>query len=252
MEGRALWVEVEDDALLPRAEALASSLGAGGVAAPGAAPPGALVLAVGAGGLSLRLGDGPAVSAAAEALGRPARQVPDPLWRAVLAGGEPVVDATAGLGGDAFRLASRGAQVTLIERSPLLAALLSDALERARAGALGPAAAEASGRLELVVGDARDVLRSGALAPGRLGVVYLDPMFAAETGRALPPKGMALLRELLGDDEPGAPDLLVAARAVATRRVVVKRHLRAAPLGGMRPSGSLRGRTVRFDVYPPL
>ena len=42
-----------------------------------------------------------------------------------------VVDATAGLGRDAFVLASLGCKVTLIERSPVVAALLQDGLARA-------------------------------------------------------------------------------------------------------------------------
>ncbi len=43
-----------------------------------------------------------------------------------------IIDATAGLGKDGFLLASLGCYVTMIERSPLLAALLSDGLERAK------------------------------------------------------------------------------------------------------------------------
>ncbi len=42
-----------------------------------------------------------------------------------------VVDATAGLGRDAFVLASLGAQVLMIERVEAIAALLQDGLERA-------------------------------------------------------------------------------------------------------------------------
>src|SRR5688572_20080391 len=41
-----------------------------------------------------------------------------------------VIDATAGLGRDAFVLACLGCEVTLLERSPTVAALLRDALER--------------------------------------------------------------------------------------------------------------------------
>src|SRR5712672_338078 len=44
-----------------------------------------------------------------------------------------VVDATAGLGRDAFLLASVGAKVVLLERSREVHALLEDALGRARA-----------------------------------------------------------------------------------------------------------------------
>ncbi|BBI63969.1 hypothetical protein HSBAA_52750 [Vreelandella sulfidaeris] len=42
-----------------------------------------------------------------------------------------IVDATAGLGRDAFVLASLGAQVLLIERVAAIAALLEDGLKRA-------------------------------------------------------------------------------------------------------------------------
>lgn len=252
MSGRSLHVEAEDAAHLDRAEELADMLGAATAGVAGSAPDGALVLAVGAAGLELRLGDGPLVRAAADALARPVRQAPDPLWRAVLAGEEGVVDATAGLGADGFHLAARGARVTLVERSPVLAALLRDALARAARGEMGDAAAAAAGRVELVVGDSREVLRDERLPPERRGVVYLDPMFSGPGARSLPPKGMALLREVLGADATGAAELLLAARQAASRRVVVKRHLRAEPLGGVRPSGSLRGRTVRFDVYAPL
>ena len=41
------------------------------------------------------------------------------------------VDATAGLGDDSLLLAAAGFDVVLIERNPVIAALLQDALERA-------------------------------------------------------------------------------------------------------------------------
>ncbi|MCW5196798.1 class I SAM-dependent methyltransferase, partial [Buchnera aphidicola (Pemphigus obesinymphae)] len=41
-----------------------------------------------------------------------------------------VLDATAGLGKDAFILAALGCQVCMIERNPIVAALLNDALQR--------------------------------------------------------------------------------------------------------------------------
>ena len=46
-----------------------------------------------------------------------------------------VLDATAGLGRDAFVLASLGCAMTLIERQPLVAALLEDGLARAQGDA---------------------------------------------------------------------------------------------------------------------
>ncbi len=252
MDPGALLVVAEDEASTSRAAELARELGA--AFGPGGSAHRGLRLVVGQGGLSLREPGGPSVTPEVAALAGSARPGRDPLWRAVLAGAEPVVDATAGLGADGFHLAARGATVTMIERSKVLAALLADALERGRSGTMGEVAAAAAHRIELVAGDAREVLP--ALGAERRGVVYLDPMFSAPAGRALPPKGMALLRRVLGaGDAEGADDgaeLLRAARAAASRRVVVKRHLRAEPLGGVAPSGSLRGRTVRLDIYPPL
>ena len=203
--------------------------------------------------LELAVPGGPAVTAAWTLLQRPRPGSSDPLWRALLAGKEQIVDATAGLGSDAFHLAAKGAEVTLIERSPVLAALLADTLAAARSGLLGPAAVATAERLELLVGDAAQLLTGAAVAPA--GVVYLDPMFDGVSGSAAPPKGMAVLRRLFAEDEQDLAEesaLLRAARATAAKRVVVKRALRAAPLAQVPPSGSLRGRTVRYDLYAPF
>jgi 16S rRNA (guanine1516-N2)-methyltransferase len=153
-----------------------------------------------------------------------------------------VVDATAGLGRDAFRLASLGCQVIAIERSPVVAALLADGLRRA-AGDSRTAVLVAQ-RLRLVVGDARDVLRR--LAPP--DVVLIDPMFPPARKSAAPGKELRLLRRLLGADED-AGELLAVARRVARRRVVVKRRAHDPPLDGARPDLSWTGRSTRFDVY---
>ncbi len=158
-----------------------------------------------------------------------------------------VCDATAGLGRDAFLLACLGCHVTAVERSPVVAALLSDGLARATADA---ATAKAiGGRLHLVHGDARDVLRR--LSTGeRPDVVYLDPMFPARRKAALVKKELRMCRLVAGDD-PDAAELLAIATGVARTRVVVKRALHAPTLGG-KPSFAYRGTTVRYDVYVPL
>ena len=59
---------------------------------------------------------------------------------------------------------------------------------------------------------------------------------------------MQLLQRLLGEEADPA-ELLEAARASATERVVVKRPRRAPPLAGTAPHHSLTGRSTRFDVY---
>ncbi|HZL99700.1 MAG TPA: class I SAM-dependent methyltransferase, partial [Planctomycetota bacterium] len=156
--------------------------------------------------------------------------------------GITLVDATAGLGRDAFRLASLGVRVTAIERSPVVAALLADGLRRAVAG---PAtAAAAARRLELLGGDSRELLRR--LPPP--DVVLVDPMYPASRKAAAPGKELALLRRLLGADADSG-ELLAAARDVALRRVVVKRRAHDPPLDGIRPDLSVSGRSTRFDVY---
>lgn len=163
-----------------------------------------------------------------------------------LRGGEPltVLDATAGLGRDAFVLASLGAQVRMVERSPVVAALLADGLARA---ARQPELAAAAVRLRLERADARALL--AALEDSqRPDVVYLDPMYPEDGTKGQVKKEMQLLRRLLGPDEDiGA--LFEAALAAARRRVVIKRPRRAPALPGLRPSHSLEGRSTRFDVY---
>lgn len=160
-------------------------------------------------------------------------------------GGPPrVIDATAGLGQDAFALAEWGYHVELIERSPLVAALLADGLERA---SRDDRTSDAAGRMNLHQGEAVDLLPR--LEPAE--VVYLDPMYPRSGREGRKGKGMRLLRELLGDDRD-ADTLLEVARRVAGRRVVVKRPLRAPALANRKPSGSLSGTTVRYDLYGPL
>lgn len=171
----------------------------------------------------------------------------EPLARAVgLKGPIPptILDATAGLGRDAFILASLGCQVRLIERSPAIAALLRDGLIRAKAIDKLRAVTE---RMQLNVGDAITII--GQLSDkDRPDVIYLDPMYPHRNKSALVKKEMRLLRALVGDDLD-APRLLSAALRTARKRVVIKRPRYATTLPGIRPSHVLFGSTTRFDVY---
>ncbi len=170
-----------------------------------------------------------------------------PLARAVgLRGGvmPTVLDATAGLGRDAFVLATLGCAVTLVERSKAVAALLRDGLRRAQGD---PEAGPVVARMKPAPGDAAAVMletREGE----RAEVVYLDPMYPHSGKSALKGKEMRLFRKLVGDDED-APALLEAALAYAAKRVVVKRPRLAPPLAGPKPSAAITGKTTRFDVY---
>ena len=100
------------------------------------------------------------------------------LVRAARVKGVPsprVVDATAGLGEDSFLLAATGFTVTLYERDAVIAALLSDALERAQRD---EDLCEIARRMTLVEGDGEAALRAMKASPETSpDVVYLDPMF---------------------------------------------------------------------------
>ena len=171
-----------------------------------------------------------------------------PLARAMglKSGATPrVVDATAGLGQDAFVLACLGCTVELVERAPIIAALLRDGLERARQDVeIGALARE---RLHLYNADGREYLRALPLER-RPEVVYLDPMYPHRRKSALTSKEMRLLRHLVGEDLD-APALLDAALTVAQRRVVVKRPRLAPALAGPRPSACIEAPNTRFDLY---
>lgn len=155
-----------------------------------------------------------------------------------------VFDATAGLGRDAFVLAELGCSLTLIERQPLIAALLEDGLQRAQADAeVAPIVA----RMRLLGGNAIDLLRDWAGEPPQ--VIYLDPMFPHRDKSAKVKKEMRLFRPLAGNDDD-APALLAAALRLATHRVVVKRPRKAPAIAGEQPGYVLEGKSSRFDIYP--
>lgn len=163
----------------------------------------------------------------------------------VQSGVRPVVlDATAGLGRDAFVLAKLGCAMTLIERQPLVAALLEDGLRRAQAD---PEVALIVAQMRLLGGNAIELMRAWQSAPPQ--VVYLDPMFPHREKSASVKKEMRLFRPLVGDDDD-ASELLEAALALATHRVVVKRPRKAPSIAAMKPGYVLEGNASRFDIYP--
>lgn len=158
-----------------------------------------------------------------------------------------VLDATAGLGQDAFVLASLGCQVTLFERSSVIHALLSDGLARA---ALNEQSAPLAARMVLQPGNSIDWLETAAEidVESAADVVYLDPMFPHRVKSALVKKEMQVFRTVVGDDDD-SPELLAAALAVATYRVVVKRPRKAEPVSGPEPTTRIEGKSSRYDVY---
>lgn len=157
-----------------------------------------------------------------------------------------VVDATAGLGRDSFVLASRGYRVTLCERSPVVAALLQDGLQRAQHCGVGEVETVIT-RMALYAGDANHFMRE--LAPGNEpGVVYIDPMFPGSKKSALVKKEMQAFQSLIGADGD-VEQLLQSARRTAKHRVVVKRPRKGEFLAGQKPTYSVSGKAIRYDIY---
>jgi 16S rRNA (guanine1516-N2)-methyltransferase len=155
-----------------------------------------------------------------------------------------VLDATAGLGKDAFVLASLGCQMSLIERQPIIAALLEDGLNRGRQDRdVGSIISQ----MRLLTGNSIELIRQWTGEPPQ--VIYLDPMFPHREKSALVKKEMRLFRPLVGDDMD-APALLEAALALATHRVVVKRPRKAPCIDGPKPGYALDGKSSRYDIYP--
>ncbi|MCK4713158.1 MAG: class I SAM-dependent methyltransferase [Marinosulfonomonas sp.] len=151
-----------------------------------------------------------------------------------------VVDATAGLGRDAFLLASLGAQVTLIERSAQMHALLADAMQRAADSDV----AEIIKRMTLLHGDAKDLLPD--LSPE---VVLIDPMHPPRSKSALVKKEMRQIRQIVGVDSD-APALMQVALSCARNRVVLKWPQKADPMEGIpKPSHQIGGKSTRYDVF---
>ncbi|ASJ72214.1 class I SAM-dependent methyltransferase [Granulosicoccus antarcticus] len=158
-----------------------------------------------------------------------------------------IIDATGGLGQDSWALASLGMPITMIERHPIVHALLANALARAIEH---PDTCEIASRITLLAGTAEQLLPT---ATGQ--VIYLDPMYPERSRKkAGSRKGMQFLHALLGPAEAEAgARLLHAALQCPVDRVVVKRPRGAELLGD---TGTWQGQrtemespNTRYDVY---
>lgn len=143
-----------------------------------------------------------------------------------------ILDATAGLGREAFLMSSCGANVTAVERSLPLYLLMRLALR------------QTSLPLELKLGRAQE------LYPANFDVIYLDPMFPARTKKAAVGREAVILKSFAPPPTPEEErELLTWALDHAQYRVVVKRPMKAPPLVGPAPTSAVKGRAIRFDLY---
>lgn len=172
------------------------------------------------------------------------------------------IDATAGLGQDSFLLAAAGFSVYMFEQDPIIAALLEDALDRAKSD---PALANIVERMHLFAEDSISALQRLGTSLSRdeqmpqtsdsqpyltvkPDVIYLDPMFPERTKSAAVKKKFQLLHHLEHPCE-NEEELLSAAMNIQPRKIVVKRMAKGPFLAGKKPSYSIKGKSIRYDCY---
>lgn len=172
------------------------------------------------------------------------------------------IDATAGLGQDSFLLAAAGFTVYMFEQDPIIAALLEDALDRAKSD---PVLANIVERMHLFAEDSISALQRLGTSLSRdeqmpqtsdsqpyltvkPDVIYLDPMFPERTKSAAVKKKFQLLHHLEHPCE-NEEELLSAAMNIQPRKIVVKRMAKGPFLAGKKPSYSIKGKSIRYDCY---
>ena len=156
-----------------------------------------------------------------------------------------IIDATAGLGYDAFILASLGANVTLIERSERIYDLLKAAISEAKL--YGGEISKIVNRMNLLFGDSKDILPN--IAPE---VILIDTMYKDRKKSALVKNDMRLVREIVGSDSDHV-ELINVALNNASKRVVIKQPRYAETLDNIKGcSHQILGKTIRYDVYVTL
>lgn len=162
-----------------------------------------------------------------------------------------IIDATAGLGRDAFILASHGAKVFMLERNPAIRLLLNQALIKLKHVATASPDIKKI-QLELLdfpnIGKIswQSVESSGLNLP--VDVVYIDPMYP-KTGKAkaLVKKEMQIFQSFIGGDLDS--DILLEQGLNLAKKVVVKRPAGAPFLAQKTPNSSLKTKAHRFDIY---
>lgn len=152
------------------------------------------------------------------------------------------IDATAGMGEDAFLIAAYGYNVTLHEQNPVIAILLKDALRRAKKN---PALKDIANRMTVVEGNSIDILSSRI---DDVDLIYLDPMFPGRQKSGLINKKLQLIQKM---EAPCSSEheLFDAAISANPSKIVVKRPLKSSHLAERNPNYMLKGKAIRYDCY---
>lgn len=160
-----------------------------------------------------------------------------------------VLDLTAGMGGDAFVLATLGATVTMVERNPIVHSLLKDGLDRAKLK-VDSELEEILSHLTLIKQNASEYLEQ-LNEDNFPDVIYLDPMFPSRSKSAQVKKEMQFFHDIVGSDDDSETLFLLALHK-AKRRIVVKRpRLSESITQTEKTAFEVTGKSTRYDVYLP-
>ena len=153
-----------------------------------------------------------------------------------------VLDTTAGQGRDSFILASLGCNITLLERNKVIYLLLKNAIENAKNN---DELKNIVKNMTIINQDSVKFLENNN---DFFDVIYLDPMFPKSKKSRLVKKDMQIFREIVGNDLDSSK-ILESALKSNTKRVVVKRMNKSDFLDNKKPNFSIKGTSIRFDVY---
>lgn len=150
------------------------------------------------------------------------------------------IDATAGLGEDSLLLAAAGFYVKMYESNPVIFKLLEDTIKRATKI---PELENIVSRMEIFNEDSINAMKNLNFKPD---VILLDPMFPSREKSSLIKKKFQILQKLESPCENGKK-LLEAAIAAKPQKVIIKRPAKAEFLGDIKPSYSIKGKSIRYD-----
>ncbi|BCD89943.1 ribosomal RNA small subunit methyltransferase J [Francisella halioticida] len=155
-----------------------------------------------------------------------------------------ILDTTTGLGRDTFTLASRGHQITSIEKDVYIYLLLCDALYRA---SQIESISHIATNITLINLDSNQyILTTEQL----FDCIYVDPMFPPRRKSAKVKQDMQILHKIAFNDENHNTLLLKnILKTQKAKKVIVKRPIYAEFLYNKKPSSQLKGKINRFDIY---
>lgn len=148
-----------------------------------------------------------------------------------------VLDATTGFGKDSYLLALAGNQVHAYESNPIMHVLLKDGVQRITD-------TEIANRIYLQNKNSKHDLGNTDC-----DVIYLDPMYPESKKSAKNSKEMSFLQDFVGHQTQQAEELLTQALQSKTKKIVLKRPLKASFCLNKKPTSQIKGKAVRFDVY---